>query len=108
MIYKCIRSFKAKDGKSYYYGEKISESRYNLLTVGEARNFQKIEEQIPQKKNDAVALDMPTEIFSGIVPDSIIDMAIDSVNSHDDFIDSTPNVDYGGGDSGGGGATGDW
>jgi uncharacterized membrane protein YgcG len=111
MQYKCIRSFKAIDGSQFYYGEKISSMVYWTLRQQDQRNFQKVEEEEPViPKRESTDSYFNTTLYS--VPDfpdtpqSNSNFEIDTGGSQDS--DSSRTIDYGGGDSGGAGATGDY
>jgi uncharacterized membrane protein YgcG len=107
--YKCIRSFKsAGKGSFFYYGEKIAELTYKAMSSLEKRNFEEI---VPQKEKiiedsdssnyDSSFTDFETlNILDDETPQSNFDIP-DTSSFNSDF-------DFGGGNSGGGGATGDW
>jgi len=110
MTYKCIRSFKALNGSQFYYGEKISSMVYWTLRQQDQKNFDKIEEEVEPviPKRESTDSYFNSTLYS--TPDFT-----DSSQSNYDFgssnnssSDSSPSVDYGGGDSGGAGSSGDY
>jgi hypothetical protein len=107
MTYKCIRSFKsAGKGSFFYYGEKIAELTYKALSQLEKWNFEEI---VPQKEkiiedSDLTNSDSPFTDFETL---HILDNETPQSNFDIDTPD-TSNLDFGGGDTGGGGATGDY
>jgi hypothetical protein len=91
--YKCIRTFKAKNNKNYYYGNEIDEQTYQCLYHNERSNFQKNYEESSS---------------SGFSSSSSSDYSSYFSSDSDSTSSDSSSFDFGGGDGGGGGATGDW
>jgi uncharacterized membrane protein YgcG len=99
--YKCTRSFKSKNGKNYYYGNKIGESEYCRLYTYEQGNFQREYEETGYSNNTS------SNNSDSYSPPIDLGSMFDSDSNSSSSSDSS-NFDFGGGDGGGGGATGDW
>lgn len=96
--YRCIRSFYTSTNKKYYAGDLINSSTYYNLSSDCRRNFE--EEDNSDLLSTATAFAIG-EIFS----------SNDNSPSNDSFWSSSDDSSFGGfdrGDSGGGGASGDW
>ena len=102
MTYRCNKSFKCWDGKFYYYGEKINDSHYALLTDLEKRNFSKIEieETSFQYPESSLTVFPDTQQSNFDTPSFGMDFNSDSTNDS--------SFDYGSGDTGGAGSSGDY
>lgn len=104
--YKCINPFFSHSGKQYYYGNKISQSQYLILPPSEQRNFiQDYEDEgrVSSGSNyDTSSSDTSWLYNIDTSPSS------DYSSGSDSGSDSSSNFDFGGGDTGGGGVSGDW
>lgn len=91
--YKCTNSFICSKGRRYSYGNKILLDEYNSLSYSERNHFTDYEEESSSIIMNAV--------------DFLSSMAVDDTSSN---IDTSSNdfSGFSGGDSGGGGASGDW
>ena len=102
--YICNQSFKAKDGKFYSYGEKIHEARFKLLSNFEQRKFSKAEKvnsYSPKATDDSFDF-LDSQKSNYDVPTTDWDSTSFNCN------DTNQDFDFGGGDSGGAGASGDY
>lgn len=101
IMYKCIMTFTAMSGTTYYAGETISYSEYNFLNLKDRGNFRQEEDVI-----DTI-IDTALDVGLGIMIGSML-----SGGNDDSSPSSTSNDDsfggFGGGDFGGGGASGDF
>jgi len=102
MSYICKKHFIALNGEVFYYGQRIDEIRYAYMKYDERKNFEQEFEQIKssdeQQFNPFRDEDYKSDISSPI-PDYDNSNSTDSGSSFDGF---------GGGDTGGGGASGDY
>jgi uncharacterized membrane protein YgcG len=109
MQYKCIRSFKALNGSQFYYGEKISSMVYWTLRSADQRNFDKIEETEPViPKRESTDSYFNNTLYSSPDFTDTSQSNYDFGSSNDSSPDSSSSADYGGGDSGGAGASGEY
>lgn len=100
-MYKCIMTFIAMNGTTYYAGETISYSEYNFLNLKDRAYFR-------QEEEDAIdtIVDTALDVGLGIVIGSMLSGGDDSSSSMPSSDDSFGGFD--GGDFGGGGASGDF
>jgi uncharacterized membrane protein YgcG len=103
--YKCINPFLSNSGKSYKYGSEINYNVYYHLLPSERVNFTRIiQDQSPDLSSPSN--DDSSSLFSSFLnsdtSDSSLDFGSDSSSSSDS------GFDFGGGDTGGGGVSGDW
>lgn len=98
-MYKCIESFKSKDGTTYYVNEQIDSIRYGLMTYWERWNFRQV--LTPLDEDEARTLDFNSEKLDNEDSD---DTPIFQQN--DDGL--TDCGGFGDGSGGGGGASGSW
>jgi len=99
-IYKCVNSFLSSKGKRFAYGHRIEQIEFNTLSNYEQRNFTKEAGYTPSYSSPS-SNDSDSSINLG----SMLDFgssSFDSGSSSNDF------GGFGGGDSGGAGAGGDW
>jgi hypothetical protein len=101
MSYKCTNQFVSSKGRRYTYGEKISFFEFNSLLFGEQRQFTRYvdDESSSLSSNNDNFLFTPTLFGSSEIYDNSPSFDNNSSSSFDGF---------GGGDSGGAGASGDW
>jgi uncharacterized membrane protein YgcG len=109
-MYRCISSFKTRDGLLYLYGNKITGTIYHTMLNSERQNFVRISEDEPQRKNEDENFEIPSSYSLGL-PMIDFDSSDSSQSNYDTSSSDTNNsndFDYGGGDSGGAGSSGDW
>lgn len=101
MSYKCTNQFVSSKGRRYTYGEKISSFEFNSLLFNEQKQFTRYVD------DESSSLSSNNDNFS----------FIPTLFSNSNIYDSSPSFDsssdssfdgFGGGDSGGAGASGDW
>jgi uncharacterized membrane protein YgcG len=97
-MYKCNESFTSVTGRYYSVGEEISVAHYGTLPDGEAKHFTYV------GSSSASESSRDGDSFSPMVS-----MSTTSTESFDTTSsETTQSFDFGGGDSGGAGATGDF
>ena len=100
-MYKAKFSFTSNTGKYYHGGQVISSVQYSSLPHHEQSNFSKLEEDEPSTYST----------ISTPYIDYTSDVSTDSSifgNDNYDVSSSDNSFDFGGGDSGGAGSSGDW
>ena len=95
MEYRCILNFTSKGGKRYNFGDIIIKSEYDTIDFHEKSYFMewsKNEDYKPDEGHYVAPISFPS--FSDCAP------TVDNSYTEPD----TPDTDFGGGDTGGGGA----
>ena len=113
MAYICIKSFESEEGDYYIQGNKISDYDYSLLGDIDQEFFEKVHEESRSRSGDELTDTVidAVGLVAGIT--SLFNMSSSDRSSSDGDSwfgsDSGGTFDgFGGGDSGGAGAGGDW